>query len=365
MMQFKPKQLDTKTLLLNPNNYRFFDNPEYKKRLATRFHKEPVQEATLRLLERGHSYQLKALRNSILTNGYVPMERVVVVPYEHGEGNKYLVIEGNRRVAALKSLLRDSKVGVIDLTSEQKKSYQKIPAAILETGEMSLADAERVIMGIRHIAGPRDWGAYQQAQLIFELVEEQGMDFKGIADHLGLPRVEVGRRYRAMKGLRSMESDEEYAEAAKTEYYRLFHELVSTPKVRERFGWDHNMTCFEDEEKAREFYELIAPQDPDREPKLRTFADVRKLKLIIGQQEAEASLLDPDQLLNDALAVASTTAQKSDSPQLRSELTEFEIVLTNVGLDDLRGLTEEDIGKLEALLVLIQERIDDYQKLQS
>jgi len=268
MMQFRARKLKLSDLLLHPNNYRFIDNPDFKRRMKRSFHRPSVQEATLRLLERGHSYQLKALRNSILSNGYVPMERIIVVQYGLDDS-------------------RDAREGVISLSPDQMKSFQKIPCAILETEKISVTDAERVIMGIRHIAGPREWGAYQQAQLVYELVEEQGKDFSTIAEHLGLSKVEVGRRYRAMKALRTMEEDDEYSDAAKMDFYRLFHELVSSPTVRERFGWSHNENCFEDQEKAREFFELIAPQDPDKEPKLRTYSDVRKLKIIIGNRESD------------------------------------------------------------------------------
>jgi len=55
MMTFKPIEVEVKHLLLDPNNYRFLDNPEYKKRLVNRYHYDLVQAATLRMLEKRHS----------------------------------------------------------------------------------------------------------------------------------------------------------------------------------------------------------------------------------------------------------------------------------------------------------------------
>ena len=363
MMKFTPKNLRLQDLILHPNNYRFYDNPDYKKRLADRYHLDSVQESTLRLLERGHMYQLRALRSSILSNGYVPMERIIVVPYTHAGLQKYLVIEGNRRVAALKSLIRDSKEGSIRLSSEQQLSFSRIPCAILDSSVTPIQDAERVIMGIRHIAGPREWGAYQQAQLIYELAEEQGMDQGTIAEHLGLSRVEVGRRYRALKALRAMENDEEYGEEAKSEFYRLFHELVSQPTVRERFGWNHEETRFVDDEKSRQFFDLIAPQDPDREPKLKTYADVRKLKMIIGNQQAEAALLDPDQSLQEALSYVDRIEHKTAPLDFMQQVSRFSQIFSELPIDTLRGLSLKDVLQLESLVETIQERIDDHRKL--
>ncbi|MBV8125896.1 MAG: hypothetical protein JO370_17690, partial [Paucibacter sp.] len=111
-------------ILLDPNNYRFWDQKKFKKNVVTRFHEERVQSATLEKLER--DYQLDELKNSIITNGYVPMERVILAPYKY-EAGYYVVIEGNRRIASLKSLLKESNEGVLVLSTDQKRSFSKIP----------------------------------------------------------------------------------------------------------------------------------------------------------------------------------------------------------------------------------------------
>jgi ParB-like chromosome segregation protein Spo0J len=332
--------------------------------VVTKFHEDLVQQSTLRMLERGHAYQIKELRNSIIANGYVPMERIIVVPYKHSSKNKYLVVEGNRRIAALKTILRDSYEGSISITPEKRKQFTRIPCAILETEDMDLKEAERVIMGIRHIAGPREWGAYQQAQLIYELIEEQGREFTAIAQHIGLSSVEVGRRYRALKALRAMENDDEYSDSTKPDFYRLFHELVSLPVVRERFGWNQEQSKFDYILKAREFFELIAPQDPDSEPKLRTFSDVRKLKLIVGNPQAEAILLDPDQTFRDALVYVEPKDARSTTTQFSTELSRFHQILIDLSIDTLRGLSSTDIEKLNEIISVIRKRIEDYKRLQ-
>ena len=362
MMTFKPKTAEIKSLLLDPNNYRFLDNPEYKKRIGNRYHDDGVQSATLRMLEKGHSYQLKDLRNSILTNGYVPMERIIITPYQHKPG-KFVVVEGNRRVAALKSLLRDAEEGVITLTAHQKKSFSRIPAAILHSDD-SLENAERLIMGIRHISGPREWGAYQQAHLILELKDAEGKEFKEIGDHLGISAVEVARRYRAMKALKSMENDELYSSSADPKFYRLFHELVSLPNVREKFGWNQEKEKFEVEDKARDFFELIAPQDPDVEAKLKTYSDVRKMRTIVGNKNAEASLADPDQTFADALRHAATPTSAGDT-NFAEELEKFEQVLTKASVDDIRALTKPQVEKMEEVVSLLSQRVDDFKRLQN
>lgn len=343
---FSNKNIPLKKLLLDPNNYRFLDNPGYKKKIFKKYHLPGVQEATLRLLEQDKSYLLSELKRSILKNGYVPMERIIVIPYEYKKGF-YLVVEGNRRVAALKSLLQEGKEGVRELTNEQIKSYTTIPCAILCAPKNEIEHAERVIMGIRHITGPKEWGAYQQAQLIVELRETEGQDYHSIADHLGISAVEVSRRYRAMKALKSMEEDELYADRAKYEYYRLFNELISLPNAREFFGWSDSEFKFTDITKAREFFELIAPQGGDQEAKLRTYYDVRKLRGIVPHIKAMAVLLDPEKTLNDALEIAESLqheANQEDHP-LEEILAEINHSLSKVDVLSLEKLSskEEDL----------------------
>jgi hypothetical protein len=205
---FEPRQIGLSKLLLDPNNYRFFDRKKFKKKAATRFHEDSVQRATLDSLEQ--SYQLDELKHSILTNGYVPMERIIVVQYPTRSGF-FVVVEGNRRVAALKSILKEEQDGILVLTTTQRASFSEIPCAVLKSSGFSLKHAERVIMGIRHIAGPKGWGAYQQALLVSELKDEEGLEFKDIGEMLGISSLEAARLVRPQTagGIRALLRREE------------------------------------------------------------------------------------------------------------------------------------------------------------
>jgi predicted CopG family antitoxin len=340
MLNFEAKDISLADLLLDPNNYRFLDNRDYKRKPKNRYASEKVQTSTLRLLSQDKRYQLSELKKSILTNGYVPMERIIVIPYDPKPG-KFLVVEGNRRVAALKSLLQDDEEGVIELSEEEKASFKEIPCAILKVPANDRARAERIIMGIRHIAGPREWGAYQQAQLVKELHDQENQDFAAIGEHLGISTVEVARRYRAMTALKGMEDDELYSEKSEPEFYRLFHELVSLPDVRVRFGWDSESNQFTDQEKAREFFELVAPQTKEAlEAKLKAYSDVRKLKLIVGNPVAEEVLLDPTKTFAEALAEAT-----QNRPKIKEEKASFSDFLKEA-LERVKGMTRQELKEL-------------------
>ena len=82
-MKFAAKEIPLGNLLLDPNNYRFYDLPKslWSRKQSERFHEPAVQDLTLRLLENTKRYSLNELRQSILANGFVPMQRIVVIAY--------------------------------------------------------------------------------------------------------------------------------------------------------------------------------------------------------------------------------------------------------------------------------------------
>jgi hypothetical protein len=345
---FEAQDISISKLLLDPNNYRFLDGKKFKKKAANRFHEESVQNATLEKLEQ--HYELDELKHSIITNGYVPMERIIVIPYPKKSGF-FLVVEGNRRVAALKSLLKEKEEGVRELTQAQLASFAKIPCAILKSAGTSLKHAERIIMGIRHIAGPREWGAYQQALLVSELKDEEDLEFKEIGEALGISSVEASRRYRAIGALKQMEQDDLFSKKAEPAFYKLFHELVALPEVRTRFGWSWEESAFDDMEKARQFFELICG-DAKNDPKIKTYSDVRKLKSVVGHPKAENSLFDTDEPLAEAIRIGEQGKKSVNASDL---LNEAKASLAGIGIFQAQKLSKKDIAVIEELLEFLEQ----------
>ena len=345
--EFDGRDIAVSKLLLDPNNYRFFDRKKFKRKAATRLHEDSVQRATLETLEQ--SYQVDELKQSILTNGYVPMERIIVVPYREKPGF-YTVVEGNRRVASLKSILKEEKEGVIVLSSSQRASFSRIPCAVLLSSGDSLKHEERVIMGIRHIAGPQEWGAYQRALLVSELKDDENLEFKEIGEMLGISSVEAARRYRAIGALKFMEKDDLFSKKAEPAFYRLFHELVSLPDVRMRFGWSSEKDSFSDIDKARQFFELIC-SDGKEDAKVQTYSDVRKLKNVVGNPKAEASLFDPDQPLSEAFRLADQERIPANASSL---LHDAKTCLAGISFLQASKLTPDDVAVVDELVALLE-----------
>jgi hypothetical protein len=287
-MDYEKVEITPGQLLLDPNNYRFHDIRGYKEvKQKARYQETGVQDRALALLKETTAFDLGSLRDSIRTNGYIPVEQIVVVPYEDDAlGNRrYLVIEGNRRAASLKTLLADYAAGAIDLSEKIRTSLENISVVVLVGSQEEIDSYQRTLMAIRHISGIGEWGPYQQAKLVVEMFEETGATLGAVAQKIGISSREVARRYRASKALRQMEEDEEFSEFAEPRLYSFFHEAVSQPKVREWLGFNDQTYKSENEEARRLFFELLSPMELDSEkrgPKLSSAnQQVRQLKDIV------------------------------------------------------------------------------------
>jgi hypothetical protein len=364
-MQYKEEVVAADQLLLDPNNYRFHDLRDYKAvKQKARYEEEGVQARALALLTDTDAFDLGSLRDSIRTNGYIPVEKIVAVPYEQPEGKaeKYLVIEGNRRAAALKTLLADVKAGAIDLQDFVAKSIEQVPVVVLMGTDKEIESYQRTLMAIRHVAGIREWGPYQQAKLVVEMFEEKDATLGSVAQKIGISSREVARRYRASKALRQMEEDEEYSDFADPRLYVFFHEAVSQPKVRDWLGFNDQTYKAENEEAYRLFFELLSPREvgDERLPPKLTSANqqVRQLKDIVGKPHALAVLGDPDKTFEDAVKAATADVVEDDADVVERSLAIAINALKRPGLAYM-----EANEKAKALWTDILSQIDKIKQI--
>ena len=93
-----------KRLLLDPNNPRFLE--DHSERVDEKnFHESGVQIITSNRMSR-EAFQLTKLKNSILENGWQPVDMIFVRKIE----DHFVVLEGNRRLMALRALGEEEKL---------------------------------------------------------------------------------------------------------------------------------------------------------------------------------------------------------------------------------------------------------------
>src|SRR5580658_1616628 len=161
-----PLSLALNDLLLDPNNPRFSELGEELNPIPEgRFADDKVQTNTLEKMK-NPLFDVAELRDTIKTIGFLPMDRIVVRKWrgQHTNGNPlYVVIEGNRRVTALKWLVNLHEIGKETFDDEQLKNFKQLECLLLND-QLAPASANLILPGLRHVSGIKQWGAYQKAK---------------------------------------------------------------------------------------------------------------------------------------------------------------------------------------------------------
>lgn len=359
MVQLSEEDVPLEDLLLDPNNYRFQDELDFAAASEARFSEDTVQERAYQRLRRGG---LTELKSSILTNGYLPFERIVVRPY--GQKGKFVVVEGNRRVAALHWISEDHAAG-IDIPEGLRKLLGAVPVTVVPEQEAQPA-LILSLMGVRHVGGIREWGGFQAAKLVTQLRDGHDLDTSEVAARLGMTAHEVNRRYRAYKALQQMMEDDEYGDQAQPVMYPLFHEAVAGTAIKDWLEWEDERSEFTSSENLRRFYDLITYHDDDEgtrtPPKLATREAVRAMREILPVPEARRALFDPDRTYQDALGIAKANEL---SKSWSAHVGEAVVALKSIGALELESFEKDEIAEITALRDLADSLLVLHSKLSS
>jgi len=112
---------------------------------------------------------LKELWDSILLKGFEAFEPLVAFK----DGDHYIVVEGNRRLAAVKSLLEPDRLSEVRVTVPQPipenvaPTLDRLPVNVVEHRD----EADDYI-GFKHINGPASWDALAKARFAVRLFEK-------------------------------------------------------------------------------------------------------------------------------------------------------------------------------------------------
>ena len=363
-MKLTPKIIDIDNILLDPNNPRFFDIEDHQRVDSERYTENIVQEMALNKLLGNKTFDIVQLKDSLKVNGYVPLEKVVVRQYD----TKYaLVIEGNRRIAAIKSVINDYFKGIVIIDEEVIKSLEKIEVLVLEVeaaGEnINQTWDELIIQGIRHISGTKEWGAYQKARFIVSLKDQYDKDFSTISSSLGLgPRVTT-RYYKTFKALKQMMDDETYGEFARPSLFTHFEEMIKSPNIKEWLGWDVEKCVFCDSENLEIMHSLISETINDDgeaiEPKLPAHTDVRNFSRIIHNKKAKSMFLSGSVTLGQALVIANPPPASPWQETAKECLKALE----NLKISDMKAWTHDDSDLLDKILEEIEKVMKTAEKI--
>jgi hypothetical protein len=189
--KWDPELVAVDQLLLDPQNPRL---AEYGIQSSS------SQQEVLDVLWRKMAVDELAI--SIAANGYFPFEPVFVEP---AKGGKFVVIEGNRRVAAV-MLLRDPALqqsvkaqGLPVLLPPAKEKLREIP--VIKCYRTSVWE----YLGFKHVNGARNWESFAKAEYIAWVHNELGHPLEKIAQTIGDKHSTVARLYQGVQTLNQAE----------------------------------------------------------------------------------------------------------------------------------------------------------------
>ncbi len=189
VQELKASVISIADLYLDPNNPRFVgDDWNY-------IAEEEIDsarrqgEARDRLVK---YFDVDKLRANMEVNGYLPIDRVIVREFKP---EKYVVLEGNRRICAAKLIAEAYQSSFLD-SEEYRNSFLKIPC-LLYTGDDR--DAAWIFQGLRHITGVIEWSAFSKAKLLVEQMEKQNISLSLVGKRFGITPYGAGQWVRGYK----------------------------------------------------------------------------------------------------------------------------------------------------------------------
>jgi hypothetical protein len=275
-------------LYLDPNNPRIspLDRPGYDD--PTKIFDDTIQS---KLYERVNEiYDVGDLISSILTQGWVPIDQMLVWEHHEAKG-KYIILEGNTRKTALnqirenrfprekKKLERISKnakgFATKDL-KDQEGLVTKISDVIDETAELDVlvVDARNTkeleeklprLLAVRHVSHAKEWSPYALNLYILSLYERLFIEryksledlrleadlIRQVSDMVSLSYTKTRRNLQAASAFSKFKRDfeDQLSEGDKfsdsDQFY--FDEILSRKYAYEQFGLTNDKLHLEDE----------------------------------------------------------------------------------------------------------------------
>jgi hypothetical protein len=148
-----PEKEQPKLEFMSPDALDFDDeNPRFGGELKGKSQLE-IQKAIF-----GAPYYASELVDSFLENGFISYEPLIVKRH----GSKHVVVEGNRRLAAIKEIRAN-----LEKYPQKKSDLHLVPVIVFPELEGSKAEQQvRVYLGIRHLLGFREWPPLAKAEFL-------------------------------------------------------------------------------------------------------------------------------------------------------------------------------------------------------
>lgn len=164
------------------------------------------------ILDLMKDWTLEELAVSFIDSGFWPHEALLVVRERLQGKIRFVVVEGNRRLAALKFLWSVVSKEKTDKKWQDILKGRKPPAGLFKKIPYILVDNRSDVesfLGFRHVTGIKEWRPAEKAEFIARLIEDGNMSYEDVMRKIGSKTPTVRRNYISYRLLLQMEDQED------------------------------------------------------------------------------------------------------------------------------------------------------------
>lgn len=342
-----------KNLYLDPNNYRFIDNDNYIPISKEKITDSSIQKRARLFIEGKKREGVKDLLSSFKSNGFLNVD---VIQLKDLGDNHFLVLEGNRRVTALKILQEDYQAG-LDIGKLNPETFKKVPSEIYQDQNES---EHLIIMGLKHISGNKKWPAINQAKLIHDYLEPHWLkeqyysEESNLCQSLGITKAKLRSSQRAYHLILQYKASD-YGDQFESDMYYTFAEITKKPAIKKWIEWDDSSYKAQNEENILRLFSWLSEKeeiedldedeiDENRKypPIITKYREVQDLAKFIANEEALEAMESSGSVAR-GLLVSGSIEQESyakNFDRLKSSISELDRLKGLLQSDDIENLRE-------------------------
>lgn len=294
------------------------------------------------------------LMTAIGQHGYFPGEPLIVVP-SGKQKNNYVVVEGNRRLTALKLLSKPSlmpKSASIKAAATEAKHKPKAVPCIAFDSRDEVID----YLGYRHITGIKQWEPLAKARYIAQYFDSETKRGASTADRYSVVARSIGSRPSYIK--RQLDGIAIYRFIEKNSFFEiegLDEENIPFSILTTALGYEEvlkHVSASSDpyihpgkikKKETKELASWLFERDKEGETRLGDSRNIKKLALIVESSEA----------LKELRAGASIDVAYNKTRGLSVELSEILVLL------------EKELAKALTMVALVKTDPSQIQRIKN
>jgi len=349
------KMMSVDNLLLD------IDNPRLPKNV------DRDQSTMLDYLSRQTS--IDELVSAIAHNNFFQGEALIAIP-SHDEGDKYIVVEGNRRLTALKLLqnpeIADDRPRLHKLLVTAQYRPTNIPVAVYDERNDVLN-----YLGNRHIAGVKPWAPLAKARYIQQLFDrtDTGGTYeqrcREVASTIGSRRDFIHKSLRALSALGIFEASEfqdfEYLDLEGIKF-SLLTTALDYEEIRSYFETSENVILYTPEtinhNRLKDIFSyLFVPRGVNGRPPIGESRNLSKLAKILHTPKA-VEAFNKGATIDQAYLITAGVNEDFERIfyNIQDKLREASSLAAEIDITDtIKGLIEKIFRQAKSLKQIINE----------